>query len=131
MAKQINVVGAVVTKDGLVLCAQRGPDGNLPGYWEFPGGKVETGESMQEALQREIQEELACTIHVGSQVTETIYEYDFGVVSLTTFYSTLTSGTPQASEHSALAWLEPLDLNTLQWAPADIPAILQIQKDLC
>jgi 8-oxo-dGTP diphosphatase len=131
LAKQINVVGAVVTKDGLVLCAQRGPDGNLPGYWEFPGGKVEKGESMQEALQREIQEELACTIHVGSQVTKTIYEYDFGVVSLTTFYSTLTSGTPQASEHSALAWLEPLDLNTLQWAPADVPAILQIQKDLC
>ncbi len=131
MAKQINVVGAVIIKDGLVLCAQRGSGGNLPGLWEFPGGKIETGESMQDALQREILEELMCTIDVGSRVMATIHEYDFGVISLTTFYCTLVAGSPKASEHASIAWLDPRDLNTLQWAPADIPAITQIQEDLC
>ena len=54
MPKQIQVVGAVITRDGLVMCAQRGPDGNLPWLWEFPGGKIEPGESKQDALTREV-----------------------------------------------------------------------------
>ena len=58
MSKQINVVGAVIVRDGLILCAQRGPAGSLGGMWEFPGGKIEPGESPRDALVREIQEEL-------------------------------------------------------------------------
>ena len=75
MPKQIHVVGAVITQNGLVLCAQRGFDGNLPGLWEFPGGKIEHGETMQAALTREISEELGCTVEVGSQVMTTTHEY--------------------------------------------------------
>jgi len=130
LSKKIDVVGAVIIEGGFILCAQRGKEGNLPGLWEFPGGKIEIGESRQEALRREIHEELTCTIDVESKIVTTLYEYDFGLVSLTTFYCTLVSGRPKASEHDSIRWLHPSQLDTLTWAPADMPAIAQIQKDL-
>ncbi|GAA1136477.1 (deoxy)nucleoside triphosphate pyrophosphohydrolase [Nesterenkonia lutea] len=123
MKKEINVVGAVIVDDGKVLCAQRGPAGSLPDLWEFPGGKVETGETPREALQREITEELECTVAVGDRITTTTYEYDFGIVTLTTFFCELTAGTPRLTEHAEVVWLKPEDLDELEWAPADIPAI--------
>lgn len=129
MARQIRVVGAVVVKDRRILCAQRGPDGSLPGLWEFPGGKIEAGETPAEALAREIAEELDCVVEVGNEITATTHEYDFGVVTLTTFYCTLVAGTPRATEHAALAWLPPSELSTVPWAPADIPAVELIQAD--
>lgn len=128
--KQINVVGAVIVNDGEVLCAQRGPAGALAGMWEFPGGKIEAGETSREALEREIHEELRCLIEVGEEVTTTRHEYDFGVVTLTTYYCKLVSGDPQLTEHAAVRWLAPSDLGLLDWAPADIPAVEQIQAEL-
>lgn len=129
MGKQINVVGAVIVKDGEILCAQRGPDGSLPGMWEFPGGKIETGESARQALQREITEELECEVVVGDEVTTTIHEYDFGTVTLTTFYCELLDGkTPTLTEHSEVRWLRPEHLTSVEWAPADVPAIELIQE---
>ncbi len=130
MGRQIHVVGAVIIKDGHVLCAQRGPDGALPGLWEFPGGKIEPGESPRAALEREITEELQCRIDVGSEVTTTSHPYDFGIVTLTTFYCLLVSGTPQLTEHSSIEWLKPEDLETLEWAPADVPAVAMIKAEL-
>ncbi|WP_133725439.1 (deoxy)nucleoside triphosphate pyrophosphohydrolase [Nesterenkonia aurantiaca] len=123
MKKEINVVGAVIVDDGKILCAQRGPEGSLPDMWEFPGGKIESGETPREALQREITEELECTVQVGKKITTTTYEYDFGVVTLTTFFCELMSGTPRLIEHADVVWLRPGDLGALNWAPADIPAI--------
>lgn len=127
---QIHVVGAVITRDGLVMCAQRGHEGNLPGLWEFPGGKIEQGESKQAALAREIAEELGCTVEVGDEVTTTTHEYEFGEVTLTTFYCSLVSGTPTPTEHAAITWLRPDELHTIAWAPADIPALARIRADL-
>lgn len=123
MKKQINVVGAVIVKDGLVLCAQRGPDGSLAGLWEFPGGKIEPGESARSALEREIEEELECRVEVGQAVTTTTHEYEFGVVTLSTFYCYLIEGTPHLTEHAEVRWLAPAELSSLSWAPADIPAV--------
>lgn len=127
--KQINVVGAVVVSNGQVLCAQRGSKGSLAGMWEFPGGKIEPGESPRTALEREITEELLCSVDVGEQVTATTHEYDFGVVTLTTFYCTLVEGTPQLTEHEEVRWLDPTDLASLSWAPADIPAVELIMSE--
>lgn len=130
MKRQIDVVGAVVVSAGLVLCVQRCPRGPLAGKWEFPGGKIEAGESPQEALAREIREELTCQVEVGEQVTRTSYEYHFAIVNLTTFYCALVSGTPHLVEHAAMSWSQPEGLHELDWAPADIPAVKLIQEHL-
>ncbi len=130
MKKHISVVGAVIISDGLVLCAQRAETGELPGMWEFPGGKIESGESMQEALRREIEEELGCSVEVGRKIESTTHEYDFAAITLTTFYCEIFAGTPLPKEHLALKWVHPSALNEFNWAPADIPAVNQIQMDL-
>lgn len=96
---------------------------SLPGMWEFPGGKIEPGESPREALVREMKEELLCTVEIGEQVETTRHEYDFGFVTLTTFYATLIDGEPQLTEHSEIRWIDAADLDSVEWAPADIPAV--------
>lgn len=120
----------MIVKNGLVLCAQRGDSGNLPLAWEFPGGKIEPPETPREALGREIREELQCTIEVGDQITTTIHRYDFATISLTTFYCSLIDGAPRLTEHAAVAWLAPGDLSTLDWAPADVPAVEIVRESL-
>lgn len=130
MKKQINVVGAVVVRDGKVLSAQRSQVMSLPGLWEFPGGKIETGETPQEALVREVHEEFLCTIEVGDLVEVTSHEYDFGIVTLTTYYATLIEGEPQLTEHSDMRWVPIRELPSMPWAPADIPAVERITADL-
>jgi ADP-ribose pyrophosphatase len=128
MKKQIYVVGAVIVQEGRILCAQRGADQSLALKWEFPGGKIEAGETPQEALKREILEEMDCSIEIGEQVEHTVHEYDFGVVHLTTFYCKLVSGTPSLTEHASIEWLHVKELDSLDWAPADIPAIQKIMS---
>lgn len=128
MLKRINVVGAAIIKDGLVLCAQRGPQSSLAGLWEFPGGKIEADETPREALIREIREELHADIEVGDEVTSTTHQYAFGEVTLTTFYCELHSGGLTLTEHEAITWLAPADLGNLKWAPADVPAVQSIMS---
>jgi 8-oxo-dGTP diphosphatase len=128
--KHVNVVGAVILRDGEVLCAQRGPASSLAGKWEFPGGKIEPGETPREALEREILEELRCTVRVGEEVITTTHEYDFAIVKLTTFYCELVEGSPQLTEHAAVAWFLPDHLESLDWAPADVPAVGLIRQAL-
>lgn len=130
MKKDIHVVGAVIIEDGKVMCAQRGPAKSLPYKWEFPGGKIEKGESPQESLIREINEEMECDVKVGKQVEHTVYEYDFGIVHLTTYYCELIEGKPVLTEHISIKWLSPSELGSLDWAPADIPAIEKLSREL-
>lgn len=129
MKKQINVVGAVVMRDGTVLSAQRSSRMSLAGLWEFPGGKIESEETPQDALSREMQEELLCTIAIGDHVETTTHEYDFGFVTLTTFYATLLAGEPQLTEHSEIRWIPADELLSVEWAPADIPAVERVMRD--
>ncbi|WP_454132205.1 (deoxy)nucleoside triphosphate pyrophosphohydrolase [Microbacterium lacticum] len=124
--KRIEVVGAVIVRDGMILAARRGPQSRLPGLWEFPGGKVEPGETPREALEREIHEELECTVGIGAELMTTTHAYDFGDVNLTTFWCELRSGTPRLTEHSEVRWMRPAELDSIEWAPADIPAVREI-----
>lgn len=128
MKKIIRVVGAVIVRDESILCAQRSAAGQLPWLWEFPGGKIESGESPQEALVREIYEELRCDISVGEMVTTTTHEYEFAIIELQTYFCVLNQGNPLSHEHENLIWLTPQALTSLEWAPADIPAVEIIQR---
>lgn len=130
MKKRINVVGAVLVDGTRILAAQRGPEMSLAGMWEFPGGKIESGETPKQALQRELQEELNCSASIGEKVATTEYEYDFGIVILTTYYATLDQGEIHLTEHAEVRWVEATELNTLEWAPADIPAVEVVMEDL-
>ncbi|MCL9663589.1 (deoxy)nucleoside triphosphate pyrophosphohydrolase [Paenibacillus hunanensis] len=128
MKKHIHVVGAVIIENEKILCAQRGATKTLAYKWEFPGGKIEQGETAQEALKREIIEEMQCEINIGEEIDTTIYEYDFGFIHLTTFYCELLEGTPKLTEHVDIKWLLPKDLKNLDWAPADIPTVEKLEK---
>lgn len=131
LKKMVHVVGAIIENDNNeIFCALRSPHMSLPNYWEFPGGKIEVGETPQQALQREITEEFNCTIIVGEKVEDTIYEYDKVVVRLETYMSRLLKGKPIALEHADTKWVKREKLVELNFAPADIPAIEKLVSNI-
>lgn len=129
MKRQINVVGAIIVKNGKILCAQRGYDKSLAGFWEFTGGKIENGETATQALKREIREELLFEISdEPEKFISTSFEYEFGIVNLTTFICYIKKGIPTLTEHIAIKWLKQEELEQLEWAPADIPTVSELKK---
>ena len=121
--KIINVVAAAIEKDGKFFCAQRPEGKSLGGFWEFPGGKLEKGESPEQALIREIKEELNSEIQIVSYINEASYDYDFGTVVMKTYHAELISGNLELLEHQNSTWLAPHELSTINWAPVDRPAV--------
>lgn len=129
MKKTIKVVAAIIeNKNNEILCALRSPNMSLPNLWEFPGGKVEEGESLFEAIEREIQEELSCNVKASNVFAENTHEYEKIIVNLIGIKCELIDGTPTPNEHSKLVYLSKESLNSLVWAPADIPIVDKIIK---
>ena len=127
MKKLIKVVGAIIENENKeILCALRSPKMTLPNMWEFPGGKIEGNETLKEAIEREIKEELACDVEFIDIFNDNTYEYDKFIVNLITVKCRLVTGTPTLSEHSKLIWLHRENLLSLNWAPADIKAVEQL-----
>ena len=119
----LQVVGAAIVNDkGEVLCAQRGK-GSLIGKWEFPGGKVEKGETDQQALTREIKEELDINVEVGSLIDENFNEYPDMNVNLRVYQCKYISGEIRDTEHQALKWTKSDQIEKLDWAEADKPIV--------
>ena len=126
--KIIHVVAAAIEKDGNFFCAQRPEGKSLGGFWEFPGGKLEAGESPEQALVREIREELNSEIEIISYFNEASYDYDFGTVVMKTYHAKLVSGNLELLEHQNSTWLAPHELKTINWAPVDRPAVELLTK---
>ncbi len=123
MKKEIEVVAAVIEKDNKIFCAQRQDKGEVALKWEFPGGKVEVGESNEEALIREIYEELNSEIKVESFITSINYEYKTFILKMKVFKCSLIKGNLELKEHVDSKWVDKNKLYELDWAPADLPII--------
>lgn len=130
MKKTVKVVGAIIENENdEILCALRSPRMSVPNSWEFPGGKVESGESLKQAIEREIREELACNVEFQSEFLDSTHEYEKIIVNLITVKCSLKSDTPTASEHSKLIWFKKENLPSLKWAPADVATVEKLASE--
>lgn len=125
--KRIHVAAAIIIHDGKVFCPQRGY-GEHKDYWEFPGGKVEPGESPEEAVVREIREELGAEIAIDSYYQHVEYDYPKFHLSMDCYLCHVVSGHLTLLEHESAVWLAPADLGTLNWLPADADVIARLSR---
>lgn len=130
MQKDIHVVGAIIQKNGKILCVQRADSAVNGSDWEFPGGKIEPCETSEQTLIREVQEEIGCDIAVTQAFEHTVYAYDFANVHLTCFLCELITGEPTLHVHQAMKWLHPSEMQHLKWSPANLPAVEKLQKKM-
>ncbi|WP_144554533.1 (deoxy)nucleoside triphosphate pyrophosphohydrolase [Bacillus sp. X1(2014)] len=131
MKKLVKVVAAIIENEQQeILCALRSPEMSIPNMWEFPGGKVEENEDIFSALAREIDEELDCKVETFKEVfNDNTHEYDTFIINLISIKCRVVKGTPTPSEHSKLIWLKRENLDSLKWAPADVPAVEQLIQE--
>lgn len=120
----IYVTCAIIERDDKVLCAQRSEFMNLPLKWEFPGGKVEAGETNENCILREIEEELGLEISVVQTLPSSIFQYpNAKAICLLPFICRIERGSIHLKEHKQVTWLSLNELKTLDWAAADIPIV--------
>ncbi len=120
--KTINVVAAIICDNERIFATQRGY-GDFKDGWEFPGGKIEPGETPQEALVREIREELEVEIEVGDLLTTVEYDYPAFHLSMQCFWASIKEGTPVLLEHESAKWLSFDQLDSVDWLPADLDVV--------
>jgi len=124
----VQVVGAAVVRDGRVLASRRTGPAHLAGMWEFPGGKVEPGETDEQALVRELAEELGVTAVVGERVGPELVLSETAVMRV--YLATLVSGEPELTDHDEHRWLSADELYDVPWIPADAPALRALEDQL-
>ena len=120
--KTIHVVAAVIRDRNRIFATQRGY-GPYKDFWEFPGGKIEPGETPEQALKREIREELDAEIAVGETAGCIEFDYPEFHLSMECFFCSLLSGDPTLKEHEAARWLSPEELDSVSWLPADLSLV--------
>lgn len=125
--KTINVAAAIIKKGNKIFATQRGY-GEFKGSWEFPGGKMEPGETPQQALCREIKEELETEISVDQFVTTVNYDYPSFNLTMHCFICSIKEGNLTLLEHSAAKWLDMEHIDSVDWLPADVEVVNQLKK---
>ena len=119
----LDVTCAIIERDEKILCTQRSEAMSLPLKWEFPGGKIKSGESVEDCLRRELIEELGVHVNIGFALRPHTHHYETFSVILYPFVCSITSGDITLHEHKAFMWLAPEKLHELDWAEADLPVI--------
>jgi len=125
--KQIEVVAAIIRKADKIFATQRGY-GDFKDWWEFPGGKMEVGESPEEALRREIREELSTEISVDEYICTVEYDYPKFHLKMHCYFCSLVTEAVHLNEHEAARWLENDELDSVKWLPADVLVVNEINK---
>lgn len=121
--RHLHVACALIEQDGLLFAAQRSAQTSIPLKWEFPGGKIEVGETAEECLYRELQEELAVRVVIGPALLPCTYSYPDFTVTLYPFRCQLLTEEIVLREHVAMRWLAPAEVLELDWAAADLPVL--------
>ena len=123
--KQVHVTAAVIVRDDKILCVQRGENklSYISKKWEFPGGKVEDGEALEDTIRREILEELNLEISVHEFFVQVNHQYPDFKLKMDTFICEIDSGEPKLTEHIDFRWLLKDELSALDWAAADLPIV--------
>ncbi|MZP29033.1 NUDIX domain-containing protein [Heliobacterium undosum] len=124
----VHVVAAILVRDQRIFIAQRPADDALEFKWEFPGGKIEAGESPEASLRREMIEEFQMDIAVGDFFGESLYTYPKGTVRLLAYWATWIQGEPQLLAHADCRWVTVDELNQYEFAPADIPFVERLKE---
>ena len=125
--KTVKVVAAIICSNGKILATQRGY-GGYKDWWEFPGGKMEEGETPEDALVREIKEELSTDISVDKYLYTVDYDYPKFHLTMHCFMCSLLGGSPVLLEHEAAKWLFPEELDSVQWLPADEEIVRKLRS---
>lgn len=127
--KEIKVVAAIIQKENKILATKRGY-GEFINMWEFPGGKIESGETKEQALIREIKEELNIEISVDNFALDIEYQYPNFYLFMSCFMCSIKEGSIELLEHNDGKWITKEDLNTLNWLPADIDAVNYLKENM-
>ena len=127
--KVVKVVAAIIAQEGKIFATQRGY-GEFKDGWEFPGGKIEEGETPQQALVREIKEELDTEVEVGDLLGTVEYDYPTFHLSMQCFLCRIKSGSLNLKEHEAARWLAEDELDSVDWLPADIEVLEWIRRKI-
>ena len=127
--KEIKVVAAIIEKENKILATKRGY-GEFINMWEFPGGKIEPGETKEEALIREIKEELNIEINVDKFAIDIEYQYPNFYLFMSCFMCSIKEGSIELLEHNDGKWITKEELNTLNWLPADIDAVNYLKENM-
>ena len=126
--KRIEVVAAIIRKDDVMFATQRGY-GEWKDWWEFPGGKMEPGETPDEALKREIREELSTEISVDEHLCTVEYDYPDRHLTMHCYLCSLLTETLHLNEHEAACWLKKDQLDSVKWLPADEEVVKKIREN--